>query len=343
VKIEKLNARRPIAVAVFGFDGVSALDLTGPLETFVAARMDDVETEPGGPYQVRLIGVTGKSFISESGVVYKTRYTLRNAVLADTVIIPGGAAVQTGETSRKIAEWLSNRAVGIRRIVSVCGGVYAVAKTGLLETRKITTHWKLVQDFRRQFPRVDVDPAASFIKDGKFYSCGGGTAAIEMSLALIQEDYGARGALSVARELVMRLRPPGDRENRVEPLQFECGPMDRFADLPAWIASHLSDNLSVEVLAGRVCVCPRHFSRLFKRFFHASPAVFVEQLRLDEARRRLRVPRNSIEDVARDVGYQSADSFRRAFERRYGISPLGYKRNLRTENNKIYRSRLFAA
>jgi transcriptional regulator GlxA family with amidase domain len=119
--------------------------------------------------------------------------------------------------------------------------------------------------------------------------------------------------------------------------------MDRFADLPAWIASHLCDNLSVEVLAERVCLCPRHFSRLFKRFFHASPAVFVEELRLDEARRRLRVPRNSIEDVARDVGYQSADSFRRAFERRYGVSPLGYKRNLRIENNKIYRSPLFAA
>jgi len=343
VKIEKLNARQPIAVAILGFDGVSALDLTGPLETFSAARVDDGETERSGPYQVRLIGVTGKSFTSESGLFYKTRYTLRNAVLVDTVIIPGGAAVQTGEVSRKIAEWLSNRAVSIRRIASVCGGIYAVAKAGLLETRKITTHWKLVQDFRRQFPRVDVDPVASFIKDGKFYSCGGGTAAIEMSLALIQEDCGARGALSVARELVMRLRPPGDRENALEPLQFECGPMDRFADLPAWIASHLCDNLSVEVLAERVCLCPRHFSRLFKRFFHASPAVFVEELRLDEARRRLRVPRNSIEDVARDVGYQSADSFRRAFERRYGVSPLGYKRNLRIENNKIYRSPLFAA
>ena len=343
MKIEKLNSRQPIAVAILGFDGVSALDLTGPLETFSAARVDDADAERSAPYQVRLIGVTGKSFTSESGLVYKTRYTLRNAVLADTVIIPGGAAVQNGEASRKIADWLSSRAVSIRRIASVCGGIYAVANAGLLERRKITTHWKLVQDFRRQFPKVDVDPAASFIKDGKFYSCGGGTAAIEMALALIQEDYGARDALFVARDLVMRLRPPGDRDNSVEPLQFECGPMDRFAELPAWIASHLSDNLSVEVLAARVCLCPRHFSRLFKRFFHASPAVFVEELRLDEARRRLRVPRNSIEDVARDVGYQSADSFRRAFERRYGVSPLGYKRNIRVEHNKVYRSPLFAA
>src|SRR5882724_2562098 len=343
MKIEQLAASRPLTVAIFGFDGVNALDLTGPLETFAAARADDAETERSGSYQVRMIGVTGKNFVSESGIVYKTQYTLRNALLVDTLIIPGGAGVQTGEANRKIADWLSDRAVGIRRIVSVCGGIYAVAKTGLLDARKVTTHWKLVQDLRRRFPRVNVDPAASFIKDGRFYSCGGGTAAIEMTLALIQEDHGARRALSVARELVMRLRPPGDRENSLEPLQFECGPMDRFADLPAWIASHLSDNLSVEVLAARVCLCPRHFSRLFKRFFHASPAVFVEELRLDEARRRLRVPRNSIEDVARDVGYQSADSFRRAFERRYGVSPLGYKRNLRIENNKIYRSPLFAA
>src|SRR5436309_12939650 len=102
--------------------------------------MDDIETERTGPYQVRLIGVTGKSFTSESGLVYKTRYTLRNAVLADTVIIPGGAAVQTVEASRKIAEWLSSRAASLRRISSVCVGIYTVGKAGLLETRKITTH-----------------------------------------------------------------------------------------------------------------------------------------------------------------------------------------------------------
>ena len=164
-----------------------------------------------------------------------------------------------------------------------------------------------------------------------------------MTLALIQEDYGVLRALSIARQLVMRLRPPGDRENSLEPLQFECGPLDRFADLPAWIASHLGDNLSIETLASRVCLCPWHFSRLFKHLFHASPASFVEQLRLDEAKRRLRLPRNSVENVARDVGYQSADSFRRAFERRHSVSPLGYKRNLWAVTHHPYRPSLFAA
>jgi len=128
VKIEKLNARQPIAVAILGFDGVSALDLTGPLETFAAARVDDGETGAITSVSSQIDWRNRQELYFGIGTLYKTRYTLRNAVLVDTVIIPGGAAVQMGEVSRKIAEWLSNRAVSIRRIASVCGGIYAVAK-----------------------------------------------------------------------------------------------------------------------------------------------------------------------------------------------------------------------
>jgi transcriptional regulator GlxA family with amidase domain len=326
MKIETLNGTKPPSIVVFGFDGVNALDLTGPLETFAAARADDAETGHGILYQVRIIGVTGKNFVSESGIVYKTQHMLRDVLAIDTVIVPGGTGPRTGEAHRKIADWLSAREANIRRIVSVCGGIYATARRGLLDGRKVATHWRFVQDVSQRFPRLHVDPAASFVRDGKFYSCGGGTAAIEMTLALIEEDYGSRRALCVARDLVMRLRPPGDKENSIQPLQFECGPIDRFGDLPAWIDSHLNDNLSVEILARRVCLCPRHFSRLFKRIFHTSPASFVEQLRLEEASRRLRLPRNRVDNVARDVGFKSADSFRRAFERRVGVSPTEYRR-----------------
>ena len=342
-KIEKVDGRKPLAIAIFGFDGVDALDLTGPLEALTAANSEESETEPSVAYQVRLVGVTGKNFVSKSGLTYKTQFTLRNAMPADTVIVPGGGTTENGEARRRIAEWLGNYSTSIRRVVAICGGVLAVARAGLLENRRVTTHWRLLDKIRRSFPTLEVDPTVPFIKDGRFYTCGGGTAAIEMTLALIQEDYGVRRALSVAREMVMRLRPPGDRENGVEQLQFECGPMDRFADLPAWISSHLSDNLSVEALARRVCLCPRHFSRMFKRLFHASPASFVEQLRLDEAKRRLRLPRNTVEAVARDVGYQNVDSFRRAFERCHGVSPFGYKRSLCSSNHSGYRPALFAA
>jgi transcriptional regulator GlxA family with amidase domain len=164
------------------------------------------------------------------------------------------------------------------------------------------------------------------LKDGPFYTCGGGTASTELALALIGEDYGSRTALSVARELCVRLRPLGDHASTLDFSQFECGPDDRVAELPAWIAAHLNHDLSVEVLAERACLCPRHFSRLFKRTFHATPANFVETIRIDEAQRQLLLTRGSVDGVAAAVGFRDPDSFRRAFERRLGVNPALFRR-----------------
>jgi transcriptional regulator GlxA family with amidase domain len=320
---------KPLSVGILGFDGLNALDLTGPLETLATARTDETEKDASFCYDVRVIGVTGKSFVSESGIGFKSEDTLSRTPTLDTIIVPGGAGIRTGETNRKVADWLRVHASDIRRTVSVCTGIYPVAKSGLLDGRKVTTHWRFAQDVRKRFPKLRLDHTSSFIKDGQFYTCGGGTAAIEMTLALLEEDYGSRLAISIARELVMRLRPPGDNESPFDPYEFDCGPTDRLADLPAWIGTHLNEDLSVEVLAERTCLCPRHFSRLFKNSFNATPAAFVEQLRLDEARRRLLIPRNRVENVARAVGFKNADSFRRAFRRRHGINPVGYQRSSR--------------
>ena len=314
------------SIGLFGFDGLASLDLTGPLETLTAARITGAEGGAAPCYNVRIIGLTGKTFVSESRVAFRTQHLLEKVPHLDTVIVPGGVAARAGEALRKIADWLAVNAVHVRRIVSISTGIYPLAQSGLLDGRKATTHWRFAQDVARRFPKVRLDPAASFTKDGSFYTCGGGTAAIELTLALIEEDYGARVALSVARELGMRLRPIGNNESHFDPGQFECGPTDRLAELPGWIGAHLNDNLSIEVLAERACICPRHFSRLFKRFFHRTPADFVETLRLNEARRRLLLPRDSVENVAVAVGFKNPDSFRRAFQRRLGVNPATFRK-----------------
>ncbi len=215
---------KPLSIGIFGFDGVSLLDLTGPFEAFAVARTHAADGKDRSCYDARVIGVTGKTFVSESGLVFKTDDTLLGARDVDSIIVPGGEAVRAGETYRKISEWLATHAYRIRRIISVCTGIYPLAKSGLLDGRKITTHWRFVQDVARRFPKLRVDPISPFIKDGSFYTCGGGTAAIEMALALIEEDYGSPVALSVARELVVRLRPGGDNENSIDPLRsrIEC-------------------------------------------------------------------------------------------------------------------------
>jgi transcriptional regulator GlxA family with amidase domain len=185
----------------------------------------------------------------------------------------------------------------------------------------------------RRFPELQVHDNAIFLKDGPFYTSAGATAGIDLSLALIEEDHGPRVALAVARELVVYLKRSGGQEQYSEPLQFQTQSVSRLSELATWMLSHLNRDLSVETLAAKACLCPRHFSRRFKLEFGNTPADFVERLRLDEARRRLSTGENSVENVGTSVGFKSADAFRRAFERRLGLNPTDYRRRFATSSN----------
>jgi transcriptional regulator GlxA family with amidase domain len=315
----------PRVIGILGFDGVSALDLIGPLEAFKAARTYDNYHRTYSCYEVVMLGLKTRNFVSDSGVEFKAHKTIQATSSFDTIIIPGGTGCCVPQISSAISAWLSKQECRVRRIASVCAGIYPLAATGLVDGRRVVTHWRIAPDVAKRFPKLRVNQTASFLKDGVFYTCGGGTAAMEMMVALINEDHGSRVALSVAREFVMRLRPPGADESFVRPVQGEQESAERLADLPAWILAHLNNNLSVEVLAEKTCLCPRHFSRVFKRVFEMTPAEFVERLRLGEARRRLLAPRATIKDVADSVGFKSADAFRRAFERELGLTPSSFR------------------
>lgn len=320
------HRRKHPRIGFLGFDGVRTLDLTGSLEAFATAG--NLHQDGQTPYDIVVLALKEKSFVSESGVIFKAQETIQTTDDLDTVIVPGGHGLHDGDTMRVIANWLSTQAPQVRRMASICGGIYPLAQSGLLNGREVTTHWRLAPDVARRFPALQIKVGASFLKDGPFYTCGGGTAGIEMSLSLINEDYGSQVALGVARELVVRLRPPGDKE-KFDPASYELGPMERLAELPGWIVAHIDDDLSVESLAKRACLCPRHFSRVFKAVFKSTPADFVEHLRLEEAGRRLQETYSSVQSIAAAVGYTSADAFRRAFERRLGVTPTSYRRQRR--------------
>ena len=315
---------KPLVIGILGFDGVATLDLAGPLEAFATAKIETSDGIAQRCYQPMLVGVTGRTFVSESGATFKAARTLASAPAVDTVIIPGGIGIRRPAVTAKICDWLANGKKA-RRIATVSTGIYAVAASGLLESRLVTTHWRFAPVLAREFPGVRVSRGASFFKDGPFYTCGGGTAAIEMALSLMAEDYGKSVAVGVGRELIVDLRPPGEEQNDIKPFDYELDPTERLADLPAWIIAHLQSNLSIESLAKRTSLCPRHFSRVFKQLYDTTPAAFVEELRLNEARRRLLSSRNSVATVAASVGFKSTDAFRRAFERRFEISPREFR------------------
>jgi transcriptional regulator GlxA family with amidase domain len=315
----------PRNIGLIGYDGVQALDLVGPSDAFTGVVLNDDSGTSFHPYRVFILGLTGKPFRAESGLVFQPTCALAEAPKLDTLIVPGGRGVRETDVGEKIAAWIKPRAAKLRRIASVCTGLFGLAPTGLLDGRRVTTHWRYAPDAAQRFPRLDVQTDALYIKSDKFYTSAGVTAGIDLALAMIEEDLGPAVALTVARFLVVYFKRPGGQEQFSEPLRFQTQAADRFADLAAWISGHLRQDLSVEALAERTHLCPRHFSRRFKQAFGVTPADFVERMRLDEARRRLSSRHDTIDTVADSVGFHSADAFRRAFERRFGVAPSGYR------------------
>jgi len=315
-------------IGILGYDGVQALDMVGPVDAFsiASAHVASEQPDPAPAYEVLVLGLSRRAFVAESGMNIRPHRALEAAPPLDTVIIPGGKALRLHPaTNARIAHWLKAHARHIRRVASVCTGIYALAPTGLLDGRRVTTHWRFTSEIARLFPKLRLDPNALFIKDGQFYTSAGITAGIDLALALIEEDYGPQIALAVARYLVVYLKRPGGQEQYSEPLRFQMTSSDRLSDLAPWITAHLHQDLSVETLAAKACLSPRQFTRRFKRAFAVTPGEFVENLRLDEARRRLSSSGVTIEGVGESVGFASADSFRRAFERRFGIAPSIYR------------------
>lgn len=318
---------RTLRVGFLGFESASALDLVGPAEAFASALHSFGNGKLERCYEVLIIGLTRRAFVAESGIVFQPTVTIEKAPKLDTLIIPGGSGLRRPEINRKVVQWVSRRAKSTRRIASVCTGIYGLAATGLLDGRSVTTHWRFAADVAKRFPKVKMAANSLFVKDGQFYTSAGVTSGIDLALALIEEDFGPRVALAVAREMVVYLKRSGGQEQYSEPLQFQTNSSDRFAELVVWMTNNPTEEMSVETLARRASLSPRQFFRRFKDQFGSSPATFVETLRLNEARRRLSGGESSIEGVAQSVGFNGADSFRRAFERRFRVTPSKYRRS----------------
>jgi transcriptional regulator GlxA family with amidase domain len=258
-------------------------------------------------------------------VTFVPSCALEDSPALDTFIIPGGSGLRRPRTNLKVTRWLKQRAARIRRVASVCTGIYGLAPSGLLDGLRATTHWRFAADVAGRFPKVQVIPDELFVKSGRLYTAAGVTAGIDLALALIEEDLGPGAALAVARELVVYLKREGGQAQFSEPLRFQNSARDRLGELAAYVAANLHDNLSVEALARRVALSPRQLSRRCRDDFGCSPAQLVRSLRLDEARRRLQARRSTVETVALSVGFSSADAFRRAFEQQFGLTPSAYR------------------
>jgi transcriptional regulator GlxA family with amidase domain len=313
--------------------GVEILDLVGPLQVFARASEMHARTNPDSSpiYSVEVVSISSsRSVIANCGLRITAHGTFREVRgKIDTLLVAGGNAIEQNEIRPEAVRWLKRISDKIRRIGSVCTGAMLLARAGLLDGRRATTHWNWCKTLIKRAPRANVDPDPIFIRDENVYTSAGVTAGMDLALALVEEDHGSHLALQVARNLVLYLRRPGGQSQFSTALSLQLTDRKPLRELEAWVLDNLHKPLTVPMLAERVAMSPRNFARVFTKEMKTTPAKFVERLRVEAARRRLEESQNSMETIAAECGFGNVNSMRNVFQRTLKIAPGHYRRHFR--------------
>lgn len=313
-----------------GFEGAAAIDIVGPLEVFNAAAHVYAERVPGRPpaYRVQLLSVEGGVVDSGLGPKLVADRLIADATSGiDTVLVAGGLDMDAAMRDARLLGWLSMIKPKVRRLGSVCSGALVLAAAGILDGHRATTHWRAASRLAQEFPAVEVEPDAIFVRSGELYTSAGATAGMDLALALVEEDLGHEVALATARTLVMFLKRPGGQSQFSQPLSAQTRVTGRLGGVVAFIADHLSADLCVEALAARAGMSPRTFARVFTGEVGTTPAKFVEICRLEQARAHLETgSAATMKEVAHASGFGSEERMRRAFQRALRVLPEDYAR-----------------
>jgi transcriptional regulator GlxA family with amidase domain len=327
--------------------GSQILDLVGPFQVFTRASEIAARNHPAAPalYLVEVVTTEPGMLLTSCGLRLEAHRTfsqvhrqVRGAV--DTLLIVGGASVEAGEEDDAVVEALRRTAPRLHRIGSICTGAFLLARAGLLNGRRATTHWKYCDLLARRYPAVKVEPDPIFVRDGNVYTSAGVTAGMDLALALVEEDAGSKLALEVARELVLYLRRPGGQSQFSAALNLQASDRQPFRDLGGWVVEHLRSDLSVDALAARVGMSPRNFARVFRTEMNTTPAKFVESLRLEAARRRLQESNASLKSIATVCGFRNCDAMRTTFRRVLRVAPGEYRWRFQARHTGAARKRI---
>jgi transcriptional regulator GlxA family with amidase domain len=326
---------RPHRVEIMLFPGVDALDVTGPAEVFTMATHVLARDRPGRPgYEVRYLAERPGPVPTFSGIRLHAEQGFADRTDGpDTLLVPGCVRIEGDRplpvVDATAVDWVRRAGPGAGRVASVSAGAHLTAAAGLLDGHRATTHWATAEQLAERHPRVEVLADPIVVRSGPMWTSAGLTASMDLALAMVAEDHGHRVALEVARVMVMYLRRPGGQSQFGAPPPHPSGTRRDLRELRSWIGGHLTEDLSVGALAGRVALSPRHFARVFHADSGTTPAVYVERLRLELARRLLEQTDDPPAVVARGSGLRSVETLHRVFRDHLGTTPGEYRRRFR--------------
>jgi transcriptional regulator GlxA family with amidase domain len=303
------------------------LDVVGPLTVFsMANQVLEERSAARELYAPEVVsGGTSRTIHGQCGITLAAarRFDeVRGPI--DTLLVAGGNGARE-RLSPRLIDWIRRHALRVRRLGSVCTGAFVLAQAGLLEGRRVATHWAHADALAKRFPRITLDADSIWVPDGNIYTSAGICAGMDLALALVEEDHGSNVALQIARQLVVYLRRPGGQAQFSIALAGQVSEKHEFRDLAVWIVEHLAGDLRIPALAERMHMSERNFTRAFTRELGVSPGRFVERARYDRARSRLESTDETIAEIAERCGYGSAEVLRRTFLRQAGVTPKHYR------------------
>ncbi|MET9572130.1 helix-turn-helix domain-containing protein [Streptomyces virginiae] len=322
-------------VVVVLFDGVDLLDVTGPPEVFALLRR---EVGDADGYDVVLAAETADPVTTSAGVRILPDTTFTDLELSgrsiDTLLVPG--SVETDNTGRAravadpaVVDRVKALAGRTRRLASVCVGAHILAEAGLLDGRRATTHWSTAQQLAADHPAVEVDADPIFIRDRDVWTGAGISACLDLSLALVADDFGEAVALRVARQLVMYLKRPSGQSQFSVPLA-PLSTTRRTEDLRHYVTRNITGRLSVADLAEYAHVSERQLTRIFKTELGTTPAAYIESARVEVARNQLESTDATLDRIASTCGFNTTDTLIRAFRRTLDTTPTEYRNRFRS-------------
>lgn len=323
-------------IAFLVIPDATLLDITGPYEVFSQLseyiQTNRIKTE--FTYKLHSLSTNKKKTIrTASGIILQCVENIHTIDYPiDTLIVPGvpNSLIEGYKLPESVSKWIKEQSKTVRRICSVCTGSFFLAEAGILTGKKATTHWEMCNTLSNNYLDIRVDGNPIFIKDDNIYTSAGISSGMDLTLALIEEDFGKSLALEVAKHMVLYLKRPGSQSQYSSVLTHQNSDYQPIQRICSWIQEHLHEILTIEKLSDEISMSPRNFARVFVRETGTTPAKYIDKLRVETACRYLVDTRLSLKEIATLCGLSSPDNMRKVFIKYIKISPADYRKNFAT-------------
>lgn len=323
-----------LSVDIVIYPGFKIMEAVGPVNVFTAANRYLAAASHPARYDVRLVSPQTGPVISDCFLTLEAPVALADCTPGDTVIIAGALDIETAlRDTPQIVDWCRRKHQDVRRFASLCTGTFFLAEAGLLDGGKATTHWSVADRLQQRYPAIQVNADAIFLHQGNLYTSAGVTAAIDLALAFVEQDFGRDLALSVARDMVIYLKRPGGQSQFSSLLTREMPARSGMADIQTWIHANLDHKLLTSDLAKRAGMSERNFVRHFIREIGQSPADYLTDARCERATTLLLETALPLKTIAHRVGFSSDDQMRKVFSRRFSLTPREYRDRFTTSTS----------